>query len=142
MYDEPLWIEDGLSLPAAAFRWEFSRSGGPGGQHVQMTDTRVRLRFDLAGSAALSDRVKARLVARHPGWVTSDGELVLVSSAFRSRHQNVAAVRERLAEAIRAALREPKIRRATRPTSGSRERRLEEKKAQGRVKALRRAPED
>jgi ribosome-associated protein len=142
VYDEPLWIEDGLELPASAFRWEFSRSGGPGGQHVQMTDTRVRLRFDLAGSGVLNDRVKARLAARHPGWITSEGELVLVSSSFRSRHQNVAAVRERLAEAVRASLREPKVRRPTRPSTGSKERRLEQKKAQGRVKALRRAPED
>jgi ribosome-associated protein len=135
---EPLEVRPGLVIPAADMRWEFSRSGGPGGQHVNTTDTRARLWFAVARCAVLGPGVKTRLLAAHPAWCTSEGELVITSDEHRSRSQNVEACRTRLADAIRAALVPPRIRRPTAPTKASAKRRFATKKARGTVKSTRR----
>jgi len=137
---EPLPIEGGPIIPAEDLSYEFSRSGGPGGQHVNTTDTRVRLRFALATCSVLSDDLKARLRASHPAWLTAEGDIILTSDRSRSRHQNLEDVRARLAEAIRAALIPPKKRQRTRPSRASRRRRLADKKRRGTVKAGRKPP--
>jgi ribosome-associated protein len=131
---QPLPITDRIVIPAVELTLEFARSSGPGGQHVNKTETRARLRFDLAGSAILSEEVKARVRTSKAGTLTVAGELILVCERFRSRERNIQAVRSRLAELIRRALRPPKKRRPTRPTRSSRERRLEHKRQRSEVK--------
>lgn len=131
---EPLPITENLTIPATDLVIEVSRSGGPGGQHVNKTETRVRLRFELDRCGVLAADVKQRLRSAHPSQVTGEGVLLVVSSSTRSQHRNIEAARERLAEMIRAALKRPKKRRPTRPTRASKERRLEGKKQRASIK--------
>jgi ribosome-associated protein len=140
--NEDLTITPSLVIPAADLSWEFSRSGGPGGQSVNTADTRARVRFALARCDRLSPGAKARLAAAHPGWLTSDGDLVLTSDQHRSRWQNVVDVRRRLAAAIADALVRPAYRVATRPTRSSQARRVDEKKKRGGTKSGRGKPRD
>lgn len=135
--DGDLPINDRIEIPASELTWSFSRSGGPGGQHVNTTDTRVRLRFALSTTDALSGPVKARLADQCRQWLTTDGDLVLTCDVHRSQHRNVEAARERLAAAIREALVPPRPRRATRPTRSSQRRRVQAKKQRGEVKRAR-----
>lgn len=123
-----------IVIPGEDLRYEFSRAGGPGGQHVNTTDTRVRVRLDLAGTAALREDVKERLRAAHPGKLTAEGELVVTCDARRSRHRNLGEARERLAAFVRTALTPPRPRRPTRPTRGSQRRRLAAKRQRADVK--------
>jgi ribosome-associated protein len=132
---EPLNIDEGITVPGSDLEVTYARSGGPGGQHVNTTDTRVRLRFALARTTALRDDVKERLRDKARVWLTDDGDLLLTCDATRSRLQNLEQARERLADAIRASLRPPKPRRPTRPTGGSKLRRLAGKKVRKDVKA-------
>jgi ribosome-associated protein len=132
---DPLVINERLTLGGDELEITFARSGGPGGQHVNTTDTRVRLRFLLSTNTSLPDDAKERLRDRSRAWLTEDGDLVLTCDTTRSRLQNVEEARERLAEAIRAALVRPKVRRPTRPTRSSQHRRLSEKKGRKDVKA-------
>ena len=135
--EEPLFIQPGILIPSSNFSFEFSRAGGPGGQHVNTTDTRVRLRFALERCDALHGSVKRRLMQAHPSAVTNAGELILTCDQYRSRHRNIEVVRERLIEWIVAALKPPKKRRPTKPTKASKRRRLDSKKKRGDIKKKR-----
>ncbi len=126
-------LPDGLVIPAGELAERFSRSPGPGGQSVNTADSRVELLFDLAASSALTDSQRTRATRRLGGPVVS-----IVASEHRSQHRNRVAARERLADRLREALAPPPPpRRATRPTRGSKERRLEAKKQRGHTKSLR-----
>lgn len=129
-----LVIHDRLIIPDAEITLSFSRSGGPGGQHVNTTETRVQLRFALAASMALSPAVKQRIAAAFPSLVTDAGELLIAADRFRSRAMNIDDARERLADVIRANLTAPPPRRPTKPTRASHTRRLEGKQRRGAVK--------
>lgn len=131
---EPLPIHAHLTLPAEDLEVSTSRASGPGGQHVNTTASRVRLCFYLSTTLALSETVKARLRAQQRAWLTTEGDLVLTSDASRSQHRNLEDVRERLAEAVRKALVPPRIRKKTRPTLGSQQRRVTRKKQRGEIK--------
>ena len=135
---EALEIAPGRVIPAGDLRVRFTRSSGPGGQNVNKVATRATLRFDLAGSDALSVAVKARLTALAPGRITLRGELVLSSDRFRDQGRNVAECRQRLAALIRKALVPPKVRRPTRPKKAAVARRLTKKRQQGARKRERR----
>ena len=131
-------VPDGLVIPDAELVERFSRSPGPGGQSVNTSDTRVELEWDVAASAVLTDAQRERLLSRLPAPVVR-----VVATEHRSQHRNRGAARERLAEQVRAALAPPPPRRRpTRPTRGSKERRLEAKKQRGETKALRGRVED
>jgi len=132
-----LRVDDRVTLPAAELELQFSRSGGPGGQHVNTTDTRARLRWAMGRSRALSQAAKDRLTAARPGWVTTEGDVVITGDRYRSRQQNVDDVRERLRQAVYAALRPPRPRKATKPTRASKQRRVKGKKKRGETKKLR-----
>lgn len=127
-----------LVLPAAELQVEFARSGGPGGQHVNRTESKVVLRFDVRGSQALGEVRRARVLERLAPRLTKSGELVLHASRFRERPRNLEDARERLADLLREALKVAPPRRETRPTRASRERRLGAKKQQGEKKRQRR----
>ncbi len=131
---DPLPINARIVLPGDDLTYEYTRSGGPGGQHVNTSDTSVRIRFALDRCRALRDDVKARIRTAHPGRITTAGELLVSCEVHRSRHRNINDARERLAEIIKAALVPPRPRRATKPSRGAKKRRLEAKKRRGDVK--------
>ena len=132
MAPEPLKITRTLDLPLGEVELRTSRSSGPGGQHANKTETRVEALFDVEASDVLSDAQKRRLVAKIGPVVRA------VAQDERSQSRNRELALERLAEAIRAALRRPRPRTPTRPTKASKERRLESKKRRGQTKRLRR----
>jgi ribosome-associated protein len=132
----------GVEVPASELAWRFSRSSGPGGQSVNTADSRVELSFDVAGSPSLPEALRARLLARLSHRLV-DGVLTIAASEYRSQHRNREAARARLADLLTEASAPPAPkRRPTRPTRGSKERRLAGKKRRGETKALRRRPAD
>lgn len=134
-------ITDTLAIPEEEIHFEFSRSGGPGGQHVNTTSTRVTLRFDVAGSAGLDEDQKRRIAARLGTRMSKEGVLRVVAQASRSQWENRETALARFVLLLRGALARAKARRATQPTALARERRLQDKRLQSRTKRLRRGPE-
>ena len=127
----------GHLVPDADLTWRFSRSSGPGGQHVNTADTRVQLSFDLAGSDAFPEELKRRLLTR------LGDQVVLVASEHRSQLRNRRAAEERLVELLREAMEPPPPPRVpTKPSRASKQRRLDRKKQRGPTKRLRGRPED
>ena len=125
-------LPHGLTIPAAELVERFSRSSGPGGQGVNTTDSRVQLEWDPATSSALTEVQRARAVAALGSPYAVD------ASERRSQLRNRNAARERLAHALRSALAPPPLPRVpTKPSKGSRQRRLDAKKRRGQTKALR-----
>jgi ribosome-associated protein len=136
--DEPLRVTARVTIPPAELVERFSRSGGPGGQHVNTSDTRVELSYDVARSPALPETLRARALERLAGKLV-DGVLTVTASDRRSQRQNRELARERLAETLRAAVAAPpRPRRPTRPGKGAVQARLDDKKRRGEVKRLRR----
>jgi ribosome-associated protein len=120
-------------LPDRELTWRFSRSSGPGGQHVNTTDTRVELSWTPAMSEALTEAQK-QAVTGHLRHRLADGTLTVVSSQYRSQHRNREAARVRLEELVAAALAPRKQRRATKPSRASVERRLAAKRRRSQTK--------
>jgi len=126
-----------LVIPAAELRWRFSRSSGPGGQHVNTTDSRVELLFDLQATTVLSPALRQRALAAL-GPRLLEGCLVITASEHRSQWQNRVAAQRRLVELLQEALKPPPPpRRPTRPTRGSVQRRLQAKKQRSAKKQQR-----
>ncbi len=139
---EPLEVAPGVVIPAEELRESFARSGGPGGQHANTSATKVVLRFDVAGSDALSETQRARVRERLGPRLTAEGELILAASEHRSQTRNREAVRARLAALLAEGLAPPPPpRRPSRPSRRARQRRLEDKRARGQTKRLRRRPQ-
>ena len=130
---------DRFRVPDDELSWRFSRSSGPGGQHVNTSDTRVEVSWDLAPSSALSATQRAQALERLRTRLV-DGTLTIASSQYRSQHRNREAARVRLEQVVAAAIVPPRPRRATRPTRGSQQRRIDAKKRRGDVKRSRRRP--
>ncbi|GAA3665340.1 alternative ribosome rescue aminoacyl-tRNA hydrolase ArfB [Nocardioides ginsengisoli] len=125
-------VPGGLVIPDVELVERFSRSPGPGGQSVNTTDTRVELVWDPAASTVLDERQRERILGRTTGPIT------VVAHEHRSQHRNRGAARERLAARIRELLAPPPPpRRPTKPSRGSKERRLEAKRQRGQTKQLR-----
>ena len=133
-------IAPGIVIPDHELSLSFVRSAGPGGQNVNKVATAVQLRFDLAHSSVLDEGVRARLRALSGRRLTAAGAILIVARNHRTQEANRREAEGRLAELIRRALTPPRPRKATRPTAGSRERRLEQKARQRRTKRLRATP--
>lgn len=131
-----------MLIPERELGWRFSRSGGPGGQGVNTTDSRVELIFDVAASTTLTEQQRARVLQRLSNRLV-DGVLTVVASEYRSQLRNRDAARARLAAMLRAALApEPPTRQPTRPSRAARERRLADKRRRMLIKRLRRTTDD
>jgi ribosome-associated protein len=131
-----------LEIPSRELSWRFSRSSGPGGQGVNTTDSRVEVSFDVAGSSALPDALRARALDRLAGRLV-DGVLTVSAQENRSQLANRRAAQQRLVDALADALAPPpRPRRASRPSRGAVQRRLDAKRMRSRTKALRRRPPD
>ena len=137
MESEFLPINDELTIPLAELQFRFSRSSGPGGQHVQKTSTRVELYFDVVGSPSLTEEQRARILSRLAGYIDTVGLLHLVAQSERSQLRNREEVVARFQEMLRSALKRRAHRHPTRPTAASKEQRLQMKKERGQVKRSR-----
>jgi ribosome-associated protein len=134
-------LRRGVSVPEAELEVRVSRSGGPGGQGVNTTDSKVELRWSVEATEALTDAQRARVRSRLANRITDDGVLILRSSEHRSQHRNREAVVARFRALVGEALEPPKTRKPTRRTRASKERRLRAKKHRGELKQLRKRPD-
>jgi ribosome-associated protein len=132
-----LIISPGLVIPDEDLEWKFIRSSGPGGQNVNKVASAAQLRFLLPQNVSLPPAVKNRLRRLAGQKLIDDGSILFKSMSERSQEQNRRAAEARLEALIRAALVEPKIRKKTRPTKGSQERRIDSKKRRGATKQAR-----
>jgi ribosome-associated protein len=132
-----LIVTPSISIPDSELIERFTRADGPGGQHVNRTESAVELRFDVASSPSLPEDVRERLLARRDRRMTDAGVLVIQARRFRDQARNRDDARERLAEIIQAATIVAKKRVATRPTRASKERRLAGKAQRGETKRTR-----
>jgi len=134
MDEDRLRINHEVSIPLSELRFRFSRSSGPGGQHVQKSSTRVELLFDVRNSPNLGKEHKERLLARLGGKIDSAGVLHLVSQSERSQWRNREEVIARFQDLLQRVLAPRKRRHATRPSTAAKERRLREKRRRSEIK--------
>ena len=135
-----LEVSPDLRVPLAELEFRASRSGGPGGQHVNTSSTRVEVTWDVAGSPALSEEQRQRLLVRLASRLDGTGRIRLVSSSTRSQLRNREDVTERLREVVAQALLVPKARKRTRTPRAAKAARLENKRRRAATKRDRRPP--
>lgn len=137
MSDDVITIENGPAIPRAELTYRATRSGGPGGQHVNTSSTKVELTWNVATTPSLTDEQRARILEKLATRIDESGTLRVVAGDSRSQHQNREAATERFAELVAGALHRPKPRRRTKPPRASKEARLKEKKQRAEVKKKR-----
>ena len=139
--DTVMQITETVIIPLAELHFQFSRSSGPGGQHVNRTASQVELTFDVLGSPSLNEAQRARVLTRLKSYIDTRGILHLTSQTTRSQHRNRAEVIERFQSLLQRALHVPKRRIPTRPSPGAEARRLATKQRTSDTKQRRRRPE-
>jgi len=130
-------VKNGVIIPAHELEITASRAGGPGGQHVNKTDTRITVRWNVKNTKALTDVQKERVLKNLEHRLTSEGDLVIHSSASRSQLQNKKEALARLAKELKKALHVPKKRMKTRVPKAAKEARLKEKAHRAKIKKMR-----
>lgn len=135
---EPLLVNSRLTIPAEQLRVSYSRSSGPGGQNVNKVNSRASLRWQVVDQPLLPPDWQQRLIARNGGRITREGELLLNSERYRDQPRNLEDCRQRLAELLRDCAAPPVKRKKTRPSLGSKRRRLDDKRRVGEKKQSRR----
>jgi ribosome-associated protein len=130
-----------LTIPAGELAFAFARAGGPGGQNVNKVSSKVELRWNVVASAALRDDDRAWLLERLKNRLTTDGTLIVTSTATRDQIKNRGDAVAKLALIVRAALERPKQRRETRPSRASKRRRVDDKRHHSEIKRNRRGDE-
>lgn len=133
-----LAVNASVAIPRSELDVRVSRASGAGGQHVNKTSSRVEIFWNIAGSRAVSEDERSRLLEKLRAKLTTEGSIRVVASDMRSQSRNRELAEERLTELVRRALIIPRKRRATKPTRASREARLDEKKRQASKKRDRR----
>ncbi len=132
-----LFINNNVVIPDHELEISTSRSGGPGGQHVNKSNTKITVRWNAHTTRALTDEQKARVIAKLQSRLTSEGDLIVHNSESRSQHHNKQLALAQLAHEIRKALHVPKKRIATKVSKGAKEARYVEKKHRGSIKKMR-----
>ena len=140
--DGHLIVDSRVSIPLTEFDFEYMRSSGPGGQKVNKTSTKVRLRWSVVDSPSIDEALRQRVGETFRTRITADGEFLGTSQRTRDREANRSDCLEKLAEMIRQVSTPPRKRRPTRPTRASKERRLKQKKQRSRRKQMRARPGD
>jgi ribosome-associated protein len=139
---DTIWIAPGVSIPLGELEFRASRASGPGGQGVNTTDSRVELRFDVAGSPSLGEEERAMLLRELGRRIDANGVLRVVAQAHRSQLQNRRAAIERFRELLERALHQRASRVATKPSAAAVRRRLAAKRRRAATKQTRRPPRD
>jgi ribosome-associated protein len=137
-----LIVTPSLTIPDDEFSWTYVRASGPGGQNVNKVSSKAVLRWNISASPSVPPDVKARMQLREAGRITNTGDLVITSQRFRDQERNRQDCLEKLSAIVLAATVVPRRRKATRPTRGSIESRLRDKKQRAGAKAGRKRPAD
>ena len=134
-------INKDIKIPYSELKFDFFRSSGPGGQHVNKVETGVRLRFDMTHSIYLPEHMKKRLMLIHSSKINREGELLVESTIYKSQHRNKQEVIKKLTELLIQASKKEKKRIKTNRTKSSIAKRLNKKKKRSNIKILRRKPD-
>jgi ribosome-associated protein len=129
-----------IRIAISELRFTFARSSGPGGQNVNKVNSKATMHWPVAASAGLPDDVRDRFVTAFRGQINKQGELVLQSQRYRDQERNIADCLDKLSGMLRQVAQPPKRRKPTRPSRGSKQRRLDNKKARSESKSRRRGP--
>ena len=132
-------INNSITIPSHEIELTFSRSQGPGGQNVNKVNSKVTIHWDIKNSRSISARLRQRIFSKHAGKINKEGKLVLTSQKSREQYQNRTDCYQKLRLIIQDAQKTRKFRKRTKPTKGSKQRRLDHKKQRGQVKAGRQA---
>lgn len=135
-------LKSGIIIPAHELEITASRSGGPGGQHVNKTSSRITVRWNIKNSSALTDEQKARLFEKLASEVTAEGDILVNSSESRSQGANKKNAFDRLAHKVHKALLVPKKRMKTKVSKAAKDKALQAKKRHGEIKKLRKVSYD
>ena len=135
-----LIVNHRIRIPLTELSFTFARSSGPGGQNVNKVNTKVTMHWPVDSSPSLPDDVRTRFRARFRRRINKAGQMVVISQRFRDQGRNVADCIEKLREMLLEVATAPRVRRRTKPSKSSRERRLRDKRAQSGKKQLRRRP--
>lgn len=141
--DEPadvLVVTRWMRIPHEEFRFTFVRSSGPGGQNVNKVATKAQMRWDVAGSPSLIKGVRERFQAKYHRRITKEGELVMTSQRYRDQAKNILDCHEKLREMLASVAAAPVVRKKTKPSRASKERRIKEKRNRSSRKQLRKRP--